>query len=254
MIMQLALTSLAAIAVSSLTLAGCDRVAGSSGTRVTSQATDTGEQAPLSVGVGHATQIEAPANGVESYGKLLVLGDSYSVAPPFRAAFEQQFPNLDITYDSRGGSSLAQQYERLQQNPETKGWPLLILDGGLTDFDPQDQIAKIVDFQNAHCNLWFYVEPVRRAYPNKRVQQRRMRVIDRLTTHFETEYPGHLIQWNEEVAAQADGTQNDKFAIQDGLMPDSLRKDMVHLNERGYGLLAGIIAREIKSSQLDEGC
>ena len=210
-------------------------------------------------GAANALQIEqadagSSNSGVLAEGRLFVLGDSYSVAPQFRSALQRELPGLEIVYDSLGGSSLAEQRERLAQRSDVEGWPILILDGGLTDRNPLAEIRDIVALQAPRCDLWFYVEPVKRGYPNERVQKRRHRQIDRLMDDVEAESPGHSIRWNAALAEKAEGTMEDRFDIEEGIMPGSLRKDMVHLNAAGYGYLARIVADSLRQTPTPDDC
>ena len=213
-----------------------------------------GFQTAASAGTQEVSEADAGPSGVLQAGRLLVLGDSYSRSTAFREAFENELPEIDIVWDSVGGSSLEQQLERLRERRDTAGWPLLILDGGLTDFHPMEPIAAIVAEQQPACDLWFYVEPVRRSYPNERVQQRRVRVHDRLLAAMDETYPGHTILWNDSLIDAADGGVADRFDIEEGLMPESMRSDLVHLNPRGYRLLAEIVAERIRTTPAETGC
>ena len=251
------LSSLALTATACLGLGACSQQApaesGESGSQYSASALTNSEQ-PVSSGSSDERSAGSRSSGVEQDGRLFVLGDSYSVSPAFRSALAAQFPDTEIVFDSVGGSSLAEQLERLSERSDVRGWPLLILDGGLTDQRPLPEIRDIVALQEPRCDLWFYVEPVKRGYPNERLQKRRHRQIDRLMEEIEAETPGHAIVWNEALHAKAEGTMEDRFDIEEGIMPGSLRADTVHLNAAGYGYLAEIIAEKMRERNATDGC
>ncbi|WP_379547093.1 SGNH/GDSL hydrolase family protein [Qipengyuania sp. DSG2-2] len=208
------------------------------------------------ISAGPAVELKdlSEASGVARFGRLFVVGDSYSVSKSWRASLEKNLPGVEVVYSSRGGSSLADQVELVKERNRLTGWPLLIMDGGLTDRYPVDEIRAMVGAQQPQCDMWFYVEPVRRQYDNAKAQKGRNRQHERLVSELQSGFPDHLIEWISELSQEGDGSVQDAVDLENMVVPRSLRKDKVHLNDKGYEILGTIVARELMSTRLANSC
>src|SRR5690606_25469286 len=110
-------------------------------------------------------QLTGPVGAPRSLTHVLVLGDSFAGDRAFQQRMRELLPQTAIRFDAVGGSSLREQLQRLAANPLARGEALVILDGGLTDPDPADQVAAITRTLSDSCVIWRYIEPVQRATP-----------------------------------------------------------------------------------------
>ena len=203
---------------------------------------------------GGETGASTDGNGIQRIGRLVVVGDSYSVSPAFREALEKGLPGVRLVFVTKGGSSLSDQNDMLAERKRLKGWPFLIMDGGLTDRYPFDEIRYMIETQAPECGFWMYAEPAKRALGNKRAQDRRLRQTEKVVSQFQAEYPEHLIEWVGLISQASDGSAGDRIDLQAGILPRSVRKDNVHLTDEAYARLGSHLAQRLRQSSLAANC
>jgi hypothetical protein len=193
--------------------------------------------------------------------RVHVLGDSYAASRLFQQALREALPGYDISFDAVGGSSLAEQLERLRGGGRDMGgaegggrelWSasLVIVDGGLTDRDPLVSVEGIAATLTSECPTWFYVEPPHRAVPNAPIGSPRYEQQEAAVQAIRAKYPKHFIPTKEalvtRVPARGPGDEQDRA---NGWVPRSLRADRVHLNAEGYDIMARLIAERFRAAQ-----
>jgi hypothetical protein len=214
--------------------------------------------------------IEAPVEATPAARPgLHFLGDSFLSSDGFRDAIAVRFPGRSGSIDGVGGSSLLEQYYRFHggtvpANAETPSagqtflgsrehWEdtLIIVDGGLTDVPALPEVEEIASVVKGPCPQWFYVEPSYSATPGNERGTARYQFQKTNVQSIREKYPAHFIETQAYLRSMNDGSAGDRSDVARGWVPRSLRApgDPIHLNAKGSGYIADLIAQRVTASE-----
>lgn len=191
---------------------------------------------------------------VGAYGDSLTFGTGASL--PYPTEFSTLSGRNVYNFGVAGYTSV-QILAAFAANTYTWGWPNVIWSGRNNYNTPtivQANIASMVaDMAGVGNTKYLVLGILNSDTPGEYIGQPAYDTIMALNAALQSTYGAHFFDTHAYLLTQGDGSPSDNADIANGVVPGSLRSDALHLNNKGYSLVAGQVFANIAELQSSEG-